>query len=150
MAFALQSLRRWWMALAMAMGTMLATTDASAGEANGKGQQAATNGITGGHHESPVPIARSRSGSVHRPRKHRHAVPKIAPAYVPNDDTTSGDPDDDDDDPSSFLNDSDETDTASIVWLEEWAPCPIPHECAPPAWIAQPTSSRPTLERLRC
>jgi hypothetical protein len=150
MAFARQSLNRWWMVLATAVWTVLATADASTCEAMDKGRPAAANGITGGGPESPVPVARWRKGSNHPPHRRPPAVPKVGPSCAPNDDTTSGDPDEDDDDPSSFLNDPDDTDASSIAWLADWAPCPIPRECAPPAWIAPPTSSRPRLERLRC
>jgi hypothetical protein len=150
MAFARQSRHRWWMVLVAAVWTVLAVADASTCAAMDKGRAAAASGITGGHPESSVPIARSRSGSAHRPHKRSHAVPKFAPSFDPNDDTTSGDPDDDDDDPSNFVDDSDDTEVASIAWLEDGAPYPIPHQAAPAARIAPPTSSLPTLERLRC
>jgi hypothetical protein len=99
---------------------------------------------------TPVPIARSRAGSIHRPHRRPQATPKVVPLYEPNDDTTSDDPDEDDDEPSKFGDDSEDTEVASIAWLEERPLCPSPRECAPLAWTAPPSSSLPTQQRLRC
>jgi len=130
---------------------MLATADASTAQAMGNGRSAVASGITGGGPESHVPIARWQSGSTHRPHPRPQAVPKIMLSYAPDDDTTSGDPDeDDDDDTSKFLNDSDGTHAPIIACLEERAPCPISHECAPAATTAPPSSSLLTPQHLRC
>jgi hypothetical protein len=177
MASVRQSRHRWWMALATAVGTMLATAVASSCEAMAQGRSAAASGIANGHPKalsddvqvphkghseqsaartvpggptSPVPLGRWRSGSTHRPHRRPQAVPKKVPLYDPNDDTTSNDPDEDDDEPSRFLDDPDDPDVANIARLEERAPCPIPRECAPVVWTGPPSSSLPTLQRLRC
>jgi hypothetical protein len=154
MAIARQSLHRWWMALATTLGSMLATADASTCEAMGKQKsrsEPAAMAVPDGP-ESSIPIARLRSGSTHRPHRRPQAVPKIVPSYDPDDDTTSDDPDEDDDETSKNLSDSenDDTDVPIIAWLEERAPCPVPHECAPVTWSAPPSSSLLTLQPLRC
>jgi hypothetical protein len=99
---------------------------------------------------SPIPVSRLRGGSTHRPQKRPHAVPKIVLSYDLNDDTTSDDSDDDDDETSSFLDDSDDTDVPILAWVEDRAPCPITHACAPVAWTAPLSSSHLTIQRLRC
>ncbi|SRR5579883_1701720 len=100
---------------------------------------------------SSAPVDRLWRGSLHRPHRRPHALPKIRHSYDPNDDTASDDPDDDDE-PSIFLHDddSDDGDVLIIAWVEERVPCLIPQMCAPVTWTAPSSCSLPMLQRLRC